>query len=149
MATKKTGRPEGRPPIQFDLDGITALSALNCTLQEVAAFFGVSESSVDHRFTQEPELKAAWEKGRATGKLSLRRKQTELANGGNVTMLIWLGKQLLGQRDKAEVTGEDGGPIEVNLTRVREDVREAMASLPVDLRNALAAQMLKTDGQES
>ena len=56
MATPKTGRPEGRPPIQFDLDGITALAGLNCTLQEVAAFFGVSESTVEHRFTTEPVL---------------------------------------------------------------------------------------------
>lgn len=102
MATPRTGKPEGRPPIQFDLEGVSALAALNCTLQEVAAFFGVSESTVEHRFTQEPELKATWEKGKATGKLSLRRKQTELANGGNVTMLIWLGKQLLGQNDRLE-----------------------------------------------
>jgi hypothetical protein len=106
MATPKTGKPEGRPPIRFDLEGITTLSALNCTKREVAAFFGVSESTVEHRFTSEPDLKAAWEKGCATGKLSLRRKQTELANAGNVTMLIWLGKQLLGQRDKTELSGE-------------------------------------------
>lgn len=116
MATKKTGRPEGRPPIIFDLEGITALAGLNCTLQEVAAFFGVSESTVEHRFTTEPDLRAAWEKGRASGKLSLRRKQTEMANAGNVTMLIWLGKQLLGQKDKVEHSGDASAPIGINLT---------------------------------
>jgi hypothetical protein len=26
-------------------------------------------------------------------------------------MLIWLGKQMLGQRDRSEVTGADGNPI--------------------------------------
>ncbi len=103
MATPKTGKPEGRPPIQFDLQGIEQLAVLHCTQAEVAAFFSVSLSSVEHRFSQEPDLRAAWERGRATGALSLRRKQSQLANGGNVTMLIWLGKQILGQRDRNQI----------------------------------------------
>jgi hypothetical protein len=40
------------------------------------------------------------EKGRETAKASLRRFQWKSAAGGNVTMQIWLGKQLLGQTDK-------------------------------------------------
>ena len=39
------------------------------------------------------------EKGREHAKISLRRMQFKSAEGGNVTMQIWLGKQLLGQRD--------------------------------------------------
>jgi hypothetical protein len=31
--------------------------------------------------------------------MSLKRKQFDMAMKGNVTMLIWLGKQTLGQRD--------------------------------------------------
>jgi hypothetical protein len=44
------------------------------------------------------------------GKLSLRREQFRLAERGNAAMLMFLGKQLLGQRDKveAEVTVKDG-----------------------------------------
>ncbi len=34
--------------------------------------------------------------------MSLKRKQWEMAMGGNITMLIWLGKQNLGQTDKVE-----------------------------------------------
>lgn len=49
---------------------------------------------------------------RAKGKLSLRRKQFQLALSGDRTMLIWLGKQYLGQVDKSELTGKNGGPIE-------------------------------------
>jgi hypothetical protein len=33
-------------------------------------------------------------------KISLRRQQIETAKKGNVSMLIWLGKQLLDQSDK-------------------------------------------------
>ena len=39
-------------------------------------------------------------------KVSLRRQQIELAKTGNPTMLIWLGKQLLEQRDKADATNQ-------------------------------------------
>lgn len=35
--------------------------------------------------------------------MSLRRKQYEMAAGGNPTMLIWLGKQYLNQTDKNEI----------------------------------------------
>lgn len=34
--------------------------------------------------------------------MSLKRKQWEMAMNGNITMLIWLGKQNLGQTDKVE-----------------------------------------------
>jgi len=34
---------------------------------------------------------------------NLRKKQYEVAMQGNVTMLVWLGKQMLGQSDKIEV----------------------------------------------
>ena len=39
-------------------------------------------------------------------KVSLRRQQIELAKTGNPTMLIWLGKQLLEQRDKSDATNQ-------------------------------------------
>jgi hypothetical protein len=45
---------------------------------------------------------------------SLRRKQFEVAMEGHPTMLIWLGKQYLDQRDKNEVTGVDGQPLQMN-----------------------------------
>ena len=35
-------------------------------------------------------------------KIELREKQWEVAMDGNVQMLIWLGKQYLGQRDTPE-----------------------------------------------
>ena len=42
--------------------------------------------------------------GRATGKLSLRRKQIQIMEEtNNSTMAIWLGKQILGQTDKQEI----------------------------------------------
>jgi len=66
---------------------------------KVHEFYGESFSVVYKRF-------------QGQGKQSLRRKQFEAAIKGNVTMMIWLGKQNLGQSDKQELTGKDGGPLE-------------------------------------
>ena len=42
-------------------------------------------------------------------KLSLRHWQFNAARGGNIQMLIWLGKQYLGQRDTVEKKIESEG----------------------------------------
>ena len=44
----------------------------------------------------------AFKKYSANGRMSLRREQYRLAMDGDRTMLIWLGKQYLGQADKVE-----------------------------------------------
>jgi hypothetical protein len=50
-------------------------------------------------------------KGRENGKTRLRKKQIEVALAGNVSMLIFLGKNMLGQSDKQEISGPDGSPV--------------------------------------
>jgi hypothetical protein len=40
------------------------------------------------------------ERGKARGRLSLRRAQLKMVEDGNATMGIWLGKNVLGQRDE-------------------------------------------------
>jgi len=45
-------------------------------------------------------------KGRANLKERLKRKQIQVAMQGNVSMLIWLGKQYLEQSDKVVETGD-------------------------------------------
>lgn len=87
----------GRPLKQIDPAQVEKLAALHCTLEEIGTIVGCSVDTLSRRFAD------AIEKGRAHGKASLKRRQYELAMAGNATMLIWLGKQHLGQRDKQEV----------------------------------------------
>jgi hypothetical protein len=58
--------------------------------------------------------------GRERGKARLRRTQFKLAET-NVAMAIWLGKQLLGQRDRIEQ--EHSGKVDVNHQAVVDYVR--------------------------
>jgi len=50
--------------------------------------------------------------------MSLRRIQYSTAMEGNATMLVWLGKNWLGQTDKLDTTSSDGSmspPTTINL----------------------------------
>ena len=88
----------GRPRIKFDLKEVEKLGALHATQEELASFFECSLSIIEKRMAKDTEFLRAFKKGQAKGRLSLRRKQMKLAEK-NATMGIWLGKQLLGQRD--------------------------------------------------
>lgn len=87
-----------------------SLASLQCTQQEIAAFFRVSHQAVE-KALKKPDLREAYERGLHSGRISLRRAQFKLALDGNATMQIWLGKQLLGQRDKMEHSGPGGGSL--------------------------------------
>lgn len=106
-------RKRGRPRATIDWALFDALCAAQCTRDEIAGRFNISPTTLlrvierEHKCTFETY---AVEK-REAGKGRLRSKQFELALKGDKTMLIWLGKQYLGQVERQEFTGKDGGPI--------------------------------------
>jgi hypothetical protein len=61
---------------------------------DVERFYGVSRVNLMRYYA------ADYEKGRATTNTALHNKMVELALAGNPTMLIWLGKNRLGQGDR-------------------------------------------------
>lgn len=85
-----------RPKIKIDEDQVKKLGMIMCTNKEVAAFFGVSEDTIERRFA------GLLKEAREIGKTSLRRFQYLAAEKGNPALLIWLGKQHLGQSDRFE-----------------------------------------------
>ena len=74
-------------------DEIYELATLYCTFQEIADWFDLSVETLKYNFRD------LIEKGYMATKQKLRRKQIQIACDGNVTMLIFLGKNLLGQSD--------------------------------------------------
>lgn len=94
----------GRPKLSVNLDLAKKLCAIFCTANEIADILDVSVDTLERRIQQECNMSFAdfFKKHSAHGKMSLRRKQFEVAMKGNVSMLIWLGKQYLGQTEKIE-----------------------------------------------
>ena len=107
-----------RPKAKIDMDQLEKLCQLQPTDEEVAAFFNVSQKTIQRK-KKEKAFREAMEKGKSKGNLSLRRWQYRAAENGNPTILIWLGKQALGQKDTIhqEVTGKDGTPLELVISR--------------------------------
>ena len=105
--------PGGRPRLELDLRQVEELARIGCTEEDMAAVLGVSVDTIQRRKRDCPEFCGVIEKGRASLRNSLRRLQVKKALEGNTTMLIWLGKQLLGQSDRqrAELTGAGGEPL--------------------------------------
>jgi hypothetical protein len=101
----------GRPRKQVDEEKLFTLASLGLTTAEIASVLECSPDTLERNYKEEMA------EGKEKCKASVRRKQFELAMAGNPTMLIWLGKQILGQSDKLAHTGADGGPIPIaNLT---------------------------------
>lgn len=115
QATDKPKR-RGRPPINIPVAKIEAFCQIHATDEEIAAHFCCSRRTIA-RLRKKPAYAQAFEKGYADGKISLRRAQYQEALKGSPSMLIWLGKQLLGQRERFEHTGSNGGPIQLSAVR--------------------------------
>lgn len=94
--------PAGRPAKKFDLAQVESMARLGCSNEEIADILGISLGTLWNNKKRSKEFLDAYNRGRSTMKKSLRRLQWHAAKKGNTAMLIWLGKQFLGQRDMPE-----------------------------------------------
>jgi transposase len=101
-----------RPRIEIDKKAFENLCALQCTLVEISAFFECSEDTIERWCKREYKegFAETYKKKSAKGKMSLRRSQFKLAET-NTSMAIWLGKQILGQKDHEFIGAME--PIEI------------------------------------
>ena len=89
-------------------DDVYKLAALGCTNKEICTWFDIhNKDTLQYTFGD------VIEKGREDLKMRLRQAQLKLALGGNAVMLIWLGKQILGQQDQP-TTSEATAPLPFN-----------------------------------
>ena len=89
-----------RPKKEIDVELIEELAGLNCSMEEIARIVGVSVRTLQRSYD------AVIKRGRESVKTSLKRKQFAVAMKGNPALLIWLGKIILGQKEKIETEGK-------------------------------------------
>jgi hypothetical protein len=91
----KKGLIVGRGPRQRVVppDDVYRLATMGCPDREIAEWFDISESTLRYNFS------SYLTKARAQLKQRLRQSQLRVAMEGNPTMLIWLGKNILGQSE--------------------------------------------------
>ena len=74
-----------------------SLCAIQCTQEEICNVLDVTDKTLTRWCNEVYNLSFSevYEQKRDIGRMSLRRNQFKLAESGNTTMQIWLGKQVL------------------------------------------------------
>jgi len=112
--------------VKIDLAEPERLSAMQCTDEEIAAWFKGTTRTIERR-RKKRAFAEVTDRGKAKGRISVRRMQMKLLEQGNATMGVWLGKQILGQTD--EVRHEVNGTL-AHLSVILPRATEATAAMP-------------------
>ena len=96
----------GRPKVleDIDLEKVELFGRFKATHETMADYFEVSVRTVERYMADdESNFCRVYKRGMAKFKLRLSEAQVQSACAGNATMLVWLGKQYLDQKDKQEI----------------------------------------------
>lgn len=123
--------PGGRPkkysiPVKAEtIEGkIEEMASYSLSQEEIASILGYERQV----FYDNQCYLAAFKRGEKHCNASLKRRQYLEAMNGNTTMLVWLGKQRLGQKDKSEIGGPDGKPIALTVEQAQQSLAAFLAS---------------------
>jgi hypothetical protein len=103
-----------RPRAEIDMVELEKLCGMQCTNDEIAAWFGVSTRTIE-RLRKTVRFRESMDQAKAKGRVSVRRSLFRMAAANNIAAAIFLAKNVLGYRDvvRNEQTGPDGGPIAI------------------------------------
>lgn len=90
-----------RPLTEINKVDFEKLCQIQCTKVEICGWFNCSESTIERwcKRIYKVSFDVIFDQKRQGGCISLRRAQFQEALKGNTALLIWLGKQYLGQTD--------------------------------------------------
>jgi hypothetical protein len=108
-----------RPQAKIDIVELEKLCGMQCTDEEMAAWFNVSTRTIERR-RKNPRFNEVMEQAKAKGRVSVRRMLFRLAAAGNVAAVIFLAKNVLGYRDAGllehQIVDEHGKPARPGIT---------------------------------
>lgn len=116
-----------RPRVEIDWDQFDKLCVIQATLAEIASWFSCSEDTIERAVKRKHKVGFAeyFAQKAGKGRISLRRKQFEMAQSGDRTMLIWLGKQYLKQSEKVEQKNMPAGSLSEQLAQMTPEQKAA------------------------
>lgn len=136
------GRPRALDPDQLTLDKnvktILGAGAMNCTMEEVAALHDVDPNTLAEFFVRYPEIRVRFDEAKLSGAASIKRSQFKLADK-SPQMAIYLGEQILGQRDpyKMRELEQRERALELRERDVAAREKAIEMKLPADLGSGL------------
>ena len=128
-AVAKRG-PKGasKPLTDKDFKKLLNMVRIQCTMEECCSVLEMSDTTLNRRLKEMDynNFEDLYKRHNDEGKMSLRRMQWQAAEKGNSTMLVWLGKQYLNQKDKSEVHANIEQQHVIDLTRIPDDQLDAI-----------------------
>ncbi|MFA6201394.1 MAG: hypothetical protein WC679_13415 [Bacteroidales bacterium] len=126
MVKKKLGEeklPLGRKQIAIDWNEVDRLMIAGCTGIQIAASLGICEDTLYNRCKadKKKDFSAYLAEKRQKGDSNLLSKQYDVAIDGNTTMLVWLGKQRLKQREKFD---DENGNVVQTFTELKKMIAD-------------------------
>ncbi len=106
-----------RPKAIIDWRKVNAMLRAQCSGVAVAGLLGVHADTLYNAVKDKYKLgfSAYSEQKRSEGKELLRYRQYQAALNGNVAMMIWMGKNILGQSDKQTITNPEAKNIHITV----------------------------------
>ena len=108
-----------RPKVDIDWKKVDKLLEADCEGTEIAAYLGIVPNTLYRRCEADHKISFSkyLQEKKAKGNSLLKVKQFDAAMSGDKTMMIWLGKQRLGQKEKQDIehTIKDELPFNINL----------------------------------
>lgn len=87
----------------IDPEVFEKLTCFGMSIEKAAIILGVAKSTIHDRMNAEPELRLAYERGKAKKEAKLIKTAYDMAIGGNKTMIIFLLKTKHGFIENAQV----------------------------------------------
>jgi hypothetical protein len=115
----------GRNNIPVPPDEVELMAKIGSTDREIAEHFGINDQTLRRVFVD------YLAKGRSELKQRLRQAQLRVAFDGNATMLIFLGKNILGQAD-APIAADDSKILPFSddeLDEIKDHIEEELEQL--------------------
>jgi hypothetical protein len=113
-----------RKRVEFNLVELEKLGAMLATDEEIAHWFGVSVKTIQRRKRSNAEFRKALERGRAKGKISVRRNLFELSKT-KAPVAMFLARNELGYQNAP--AAESATDIDI-AARLREGRERALAA---------------------
>ena len=117
----KSKKKMGRPNVDINWELIAECAHIQCTIAEICAVAKVDYETLQSRCLKDHGMSFSnfYTQKREGGKKSLRRAQWHAAcETENTALLIWAGKQYLGQSDKIENTNTNTTTVNLSDTEL-------------------------------
>ncbi len=95
--------------VKVDFEELEKLCSFQCTREELAAWFDCSVDTIENKVKEHYgcNFSEFFDRFKGKGRVSLRRKQSQVAMSGDTKMLIHLGKHHLDQFERQRIESEN------------------------------------------